>query len=353
MGARSERLSAFGDDFAWSLLDAAPDGIVIADVHGEVVFASRQAAALFATTAEDLVGRTVEDLVPEELRPAHRTQRGAYQSAPNVRAMGVGLLLTARRLDGSRFPVEISLSPMFMGGEAFTVAAVRDVTDRVEAEAELRRGRDALRDAEQVLALADDRERIARDLHDTVIQRLFGAGLQLQAVRGSTEPRVRDRLDTVIADLDETIKELRAAIFALQGSGPAPGGVRGRLFAVVSDAGPALGFDARLQFEGAVESIDPALAEDLVAVLREGLANVARHAHAGQVRVEVSVGDQVELCVSDDGDGVPDEVVGGRGLANLAARATQRGGRFEVARGPDGGTLLRWSAPAGPGRSTM
>ena len=173
------------------------------------------------------------------------------------------------------------------------------------------------------------------------------------AVRGSTEPRVRDRLDTVIADLDETIKELRTAIFGLQGSGPAPGGVRGRLFAVISDAGPALGFDARLQFEGALESIDAGLVDDLVAVLREALANVARHAHARQVRVGVAVGDQVELFVSDDGDGVPDEVVGGRGLTNMETRAARRGGQFEVVRRPEGGTRLRWSAPAGPGRSTM
>ena len=88
-------------------------------------------------------------------------------------------------------------------------------------------------------------------------------------------------------------------------------------------------------------------------MLREALANVARHARAGQVRVAVTVGDQVELRVADDGEGVPEDVVGGRGLANLAARATQRGGHFQVVRGPDGGTLLRWSAPAGPSRSTM
>jgi PAS domain S-box-containing protein len=473
MGARSSLLDTFGDDFAWSLLEAAPDGILLVDRAGVVVFVSSQAAALFATLAEDLLGRQVEELVPEDVRPTHRAHRSRFQAAPTVRSMGAGLLLRARRVDGTEFPVEISLSPITMGGDVFTVAALRDVTDRVEtedylhrvmatldatddgvfifdadslrysyvnegavrlvgynrdelltmtplhlnpsarredyrelvatlraspeqaitrravmigrdgsdvpvektyqsapvgrdrtrwiialardvsvrlaAEEELRRSQEALRAAGQVLVLAEDRERIARDLHDTVIQRLFGAGLQLQATLGSADARTRERLEGTVVELDDTIRELRSAIFALHGPSPALGGLRGRLVDILADAARALGFEPRLQLDGPIETIDEMIAENLLAVLREALANVARHARAQSVRVTIGAGGEVVLTVVDDGIGVPDEVLGGEGLTNLAGRAEELGGSFEIVRGPERGSRLEWRVPSSGG----
>ncbi len=139
MGARSAALDALGNDFSWSLLEAAPDGMLIVDRRGEVVFVSAQAAALFGCPDHELLGRTVEELVPDDVRSAHLAHRTHYQAAPTVRSMGAGLLLRARRVDGSEFPVEISLSPLAMGGDTYTVAALRDVTERVEAEDHLHR----------------------------------------------------------------------------------------------------------------------------------------------------------------------------------------------------------------------
>jgi PAS domain S-box-containing protein len=340
----SPRLTPLGDESSWSLLEAAPDAVLIVDERGDIVFANSHASALFGPEA-DLVGRSVEDLIPVDARSTHVAHRHRYQAAPTVRPMGAGLLLRARRTDGSEFPVELSLSPLLMGDASFTVAALRDVSARLAAEQALRRSRDALQEAEQVLVVANDRERIARDLHDTVIQRLFGAGLQLQATMGSVDEPIRQRLQATVDDLDETIKELRAAIFALQGSGPAPGGLRGRLFAVVRDAGTSLGFEPRLQFDGPIESMDDRTAEQLLAVLREALANVARHAKASNVRISISTGHGIGLTVEDDGVGVPGEILGGRGLANLAARAEQLGGHFAIGPAPGGGTLLTWHVP--------
>ena len=144
------------------------------------------------------------------------------------------------RKDGSEVPVEKTLHSATTGrdGSRSVITLARDVTARLAAESELRQSQDALRDAEQVLAVANDRERIARDLHDTVIQRLFAEGLSLQATIGGVgDPqRTRARLESTVEGLDETIRELRMAVFSLQGAASAPGGLRGRLLQVVTDA---------------------------------------------------------------------------------------------------------------------
>ncbi len=348
MGVRSPVLRTFGDDFAWSLLDAAPDGVVIVSSTGEIVFANDQAGSLLGYAGDDLLGRGVDELLPEALRSVHRAHRTRYRATPTPRSMGAGLLLRALRADGSEFPVEISLKPLHLGGDMFVVAGIRDVTERVETEEELRRSREALHQAEQVLAVANDRDRIARDLHDTVIQRLFGAGLNLQAVVGIADERVRGRIETTITDIDTTIAELRTAIFSLQGAGAAPGGLRGRLLDVLTDAEPGLGFEPRLQFEGPVETIDDDVAAHLVPTLREALSNVAHHAQARHARVTVAVSDEVVLTVTDDGIGVPEQVLGGRGLSNLRDRALALGGEFAVVAEPGGGSRLSWRVPVAP-----
>ena len=227
------------------------------------------------------------------------------------------------------------------------ITLARDITARLAAEAELRESQEALREAEQVLAVADDRERIARDLHDTVIQRLFAEGLSLQAAMGGVgDPqRTRARLESVVDGLDQTIKELRTAVFSLQGAASAPGGLRGRLLQVVTEATDGLGFEPRLQFDGPIESIEVHIADHLIPVLREALSNIAHHAEAGHVRVAVSVAGDVTLTVSDDGIGVPAEVLGGRGLTNMAERARALGGDFTIRPEPSGGSLLTWRVP--------
>ena len=169
----------------------------------------------------------------------------------------------------------------------------------------------------------------------------------LQAALASVEDpgRTRVRLESTIDGLDQAIKDLRMAVFSLQDTGPAPRGLRGRLLEVVTDATAALGFEPRLQFDGPIETIDTRIAEHLVPVLREALSNIAHHAQARTVRVAVRAAEDVILTVSDDGIGVPEEVLGGRGLVNMTERARSMGGAFDIRPQTTGGSVLTWRVP--------
>lgn len=345
MGGRSSLLEGHGDDFAWSLFDAAPDAILVVARNGEIAFVNDAATRMFDCDDDDLLGRPVEVLVPPGVRAVHVGHRAGYGEQPHSRPMGSGLELAARRPDGVEIPVEISLSPLHLGDDTFTVATVRDITERVRAEEAYVQSQEALRQAEMRMAVTEDRDRIARDLHDTVIQRLFGTALSLQAAASLADSPVRERLESAVEDLDEMIFELRTTIFSLQGTRSLAGGLRGELLDVATEAGLAAGLDVRVQFDGPIESLDARISEHLVPVLREALSNVAKHAQAGAARVSVTVDHDVCLAVSDDGVGTTGEVFGGSGLANLAARARDLGGSSSFGPGPDGGSRLEWRVP--------
>jgi signal transduction histidine kinase len=210
---------------------------------------------------------------------------------------------------------------------------------------EVDQGRD---DAERVSVL-HDQERIARDLHDTVIQRLFATGLSLQAVARLTDEPARSRVMNAVDDLDDTIRQIRTVIFGLERpSASAPVSLRARLLEVCAEVARPLGFDPAIRFEGAIDvGVGPNDIADIVPVVREALSNVARHAGATHVDVDVGIGDgRLRVVVSDDGRGFDPEVSpGGHGVQNMRARAARRGGSFELDERPGGGTTLRWSVP--------
>ncbi|KQY47888.1 GAF domain-containing sensor histidine kinase [Cellulomonas sp. Root137] len=197
------------------------------------------------------------------------------------------------------------------------------------------------------LAVLEERERIARDLHDMVIQRLFAIGLDVQgAAQEVVHPDVARRLEGAVDDLDETIKDVRTTIFRLSARGGATGsGLRNRIDAEVVNARHGLGFMPRLRTDGVTATVPEDIAEDAVAVVREALSNIARHAHAHEVVVRVVVGLDLLIEVQDDGIGVPAEVAMRSGLANLEYRAVRRGGALVVTALPEGGTHLQWSVP--------
>ncbi|MET9182948.1 GAF domain-containing protein [Kitasatospora aureofaciens] len=202
-------------------------------------------------------------------------------------------------------------------------------------------------DSEQV-ALLKERDRIARDLHDLAIQRLFATGMTLQgATRFIDHPEATDRVLRAIDDLDETAKTIRATIFGLRlrESGPAASGLRARLVGVVDRAARSLGFTPALRMTGLLDATVPAeIADAAVAVLEEALSNAARHARAHAVDAAVAAEGDVTVTVTDDGVGLPE---GGRrsGLTNLADRATALGGTFTARTRPEGGTELVWRVP--------
>ena len=326
---------------AAALLDAAPDGMVVVGEQGEILLVNRQLEELFGYARDELIGQPVEVLIPEVARGAHRAHRARFGADPTTRPMGAGLRLLARRRDGTDFPVEISLSPLRADDELRAVAAVRDVSERLAMERHAQQ-------AQQEVAVLEDRQRIARDLHDRVIQRLFAAGLGLEAVRGRMkDPLVTERLQQIVGDLDGTITELRSSIFALNAASLVTS-LRAQVIEVCADAREALGFDAAVRFAGPVDTVGEVLGEALLAVLREALSNVAHHAHARAVQVTVEASEDLVLRVEDNGVGPPPGGAGrpgGHGLANMAARADKLGGVFTLEPGSTGGTSLTWRAP--------
>lgn len=200
------------------------------------------------------------------------------------------------------------------------------------------------------LGMMADRERIARELHDTVIQRLFATGLSLQATARmlQTDPRgAAERIEAAVDDLDETVKQIRTAIFDLDVARPAGRGLRDELLAVARDAAGPLGFEPRVLLDGPIDTAVPERVRvDALAVLREALANVARHAGATRVDVRVeATGDELTVCITDDGVGPPGGPTAGRGLPNLARRAAELGGAFRLEAGAAGGSVATWTVP--------
>jgi len=297
---------------------------------------------LFGYDRDDLLGRSVDDLLPDRFRGDHADHRSRYRTAPRTRPMGVGLELNGRRADGSEFPVEISLSPLATPTGTLVVAVVRDITDRVTAD-------ERLRAAELELHTLADRERIARDLHDVVIQQLFASGMALQSVWSRIgDPEVAQRVTAVVDDLDRTIREIRTLIFGLQQPQARGSGKRARILDVIADERGALGFEPRVTLDGPIESMPDETLDELLPTLREALSNVARHARASSVSVTIGVGPDISLSVDDDGCGIGVEASAhGNGLRNMRERAARLGGTCAVARRPNGGTTVEWRVPTG------
>lgn len=201
------------------------------------------------------------------------------------------------------------------------------------------------RDAEQRLAVFEDRDRIGRDLHDLVIQRLFAVGLSLQSVsRISDVPQVTKRIDAAVDDLDATIKDIRRSIFAL-GASEGTADLQTELTRMVDRAAATLKFRPTLQLEGPLRTL---VAEDtaphLLAVLGEALSNASRHANATHIAVLVHVGDDLRLVVADNGAGLPEDVQES-GLRNIRERAEKLGGSCTVESADGGGTTVSWTVP--------
>ncbi len=194
------------------------------------------------------------------------------------------------------------------------------------------------------LDVLTDRDRIARDLHDHVIQRLFAVGLALQGTIGRARSTdVQERLSGCVDDLHEVIQEIRTAIFDLHSASSGMTRLRQRLDEAIAQFASA-GLRTTTQFVGPLSVVDAALADHAEAVVREAVSNAVRHANATVLSVSVSVEDDLRIEVTDNGKGVPEEITGS-GLENLRRRAEAVDGDFSIERAGSGGTVLRWSAP--------
>ena len=199
-------------------------------------------------------------------------------------------------------------------------------------------------------AVLHERDRVALDLHDRAIQRIFGAGLTLQSLAGAVRDEgLSDRLAAVIGELDDTIGEIRSSIFNLTVADRS-GGVRSQVTALLRELGALLGFDVRVIFEGPVDAaISDDVADQLLVIIREAVTNIARHAHATEAMLFLGVdGSQCRLQVSDNGRGTggSDSLGGGRGMHNMRRRAEELHGHLEVTSTSVGGTVLDFTVLA-------
>ncbi|MGW5418655.1 GAF domain-containing protein [Streptomyces sp. NPDC003943] len=313
-----------------------------AEAHQGVVLPSSEGTLAAAALTRDglITAADVENDVRVTVQPERWKGFGpAVAVTVGTKERLSGVLILARRRGRSAFSgAEIIDLPGFAG----QVALALELADR-------------RRDAEQV-SLLEDRDRIARDLHDLAIQRLFATGMTLQSARRFVEhPEAADRLTRAIDDLDATIKIIRSTIFGLrehESPGTAPK-LRSRIVKAVDQAAATLGFAPALRMEGLLDTdVTAEAAEEVVAVIGEALTNVARHAQARRAEVAVVAGEGIlAVTVNDDGVGVPPGAARS-GLRNLTERAERLGGELSV-RGrpaPESGTVLDWRIPMPPGR---
>ena len=293
--------------------------------------------------AGSIPGKVFSEAVPVRLADVRDADGLPMLMSPDVQLGSVLAvpLVGSRRVHGVLWAARLPAAPAFtaveleMAGSFANHAAV--AIELAEARAEQHR-----------VAMLDERERIAADLHDHVIQRLFAAGLSLQSIAMVTpEGPTKQRLSTTIQDLDDTISQIRTTIFQLQQQpGTGTPGVRTRVLDVLADVAPALGFDPALRLSGVLEDrLADDVVDDLLAVLREALTNVARHAQAVRADVAVVVtGTELTLQITDDGVGIG-SVSRRSGLVNMRRRAEQRGGTLAVTAAEPRGTQIRWSVP--------
>ena len=194
------------------------------------------------------------------------------------------------------------------------------------------------------LDLQTDRDRIARDLHDHVIQRVFAVGLALQGTIARVRaPEVQQRLSQAVDNLQGVIQDIHTAIFDLHGGSSGATRLRQRLNRAIAAFAESELLTA-VQYSGPLSVVDAVLADHAEAVVKEAVSNAVRHADASQLTIHIDVADGLSIDVIDNGKGIPDEITAS-GLANLRQRAQQANGTFTIQAVPEGGTRLRWSAP--------
>ncbi|QYF74815.1 GAF domain-containing protein [Cryobacterium sp. PAMC25264] len=341
-------LELLADRFA-SLADADLVCVVLAAGEGTLIVdtargtQAKRVKGLVIPSAGTTVGRAFDSG-----QPILTADSGASLDQPDAQlVLGPTMvipLLASGRTHGVMTVSRSTGRPRFTTSDLEMAA---DFAGQASVALELARGRTA----GQKLALLEDRSRIARDLHDNVIQRVFAAGIGLQAISGSVDDAdVRERIIEEVVALDVAIVEIRTAIFALTAQTSRDrGSIRHRVIDLLSELASLFPQTPRLVFTGPIDLLTPpAMSDDIAAVIREGLMNVVRHAEATETVVNLSVGDDlVVIEVVDNGVGVT-ESDRRSGLANLAARAEQWGGDVVLENRARGGSRLRWTAGIEP-----
>jgi two-component system sensor histidine kinase DevS len=321
-----------------AIVEWSDDAMFSLSAEGVIRTWNPGAHRLLGFTSAEITGQPVTVLLPAALADVFtalldHTAAGQHAAGQQSRA---------RRTDGTEIDVTITCSAMRDADGTVTGFSVvlHDITARLAADAELAAAR-AERD------LIAERDRMARDLHDRVIQRIFAAGMSLQtAASVARNPQAAARIEAAIADLDTSIAELRETIFTLRHGPRDQPGLHKAITALASQAGPALGFTPAVSFHGPEDIVPEAVAANLLAVCREALSNIARHAAATAASLTLTAGPDLVLEITDNGRGIGDPIRSS-GLRNMRERAELLGGTFGIASQPGAGTRLEWRVPLG------
>jgi PAS domain S-box-containing protein len=390
LGVLPRRVAAFlsrrivgGDPFAdgafMSLLESAPDAMVIVDDHGRVVLMNARLAVLFGYQREELLGQPIEVLVPERVRTAHAQHRAAYLKTPKARPLGSGLDLQGRHKHGAEFPVEISLSPMPTARGVFVIAAVRDVTERRRAEEALRQARAELeqrvatrtaelqtanaslqreiserRRLEQELLIISDMEqrRIGEDLHDGLGQHLLGVALKGQTLEqqlAAKSPQEARRVGDIVQLIYQAITETRELSRGLCLGDLSAEGLPAALSQLAAFMEQISGVWCRCVFDPAVAIADETAAIQVYRIAQEALNNAIKHSQAKQVDITLTLTEgRPALMVRDDGVGLPSDLheSAGLGLRIMRHRARTIGASLDIRPAPTHGTVVVCVLPA-------
>jgi two-component system, NarL family, sensor histidine kinase DevS len=295
-----------------------------------------------STLRESLAGVVIESGETVVVEDARVDSRIAYTVPEDWHDLGPLVVVPLRTPDGVEGVLTLGWTPEQIS--AFRSVDVR-MPERFAGQAALALQISRAREDREKLALFEDRDRIGRDLHDLVIQRLFAIGLGLEnTARMAQQADVRTRVASAVDDIDETIKDIRRSIFALSVATGSTD-LRATVIDLVDRATKVLGFRPSLRFEGPVDSaVTPDIASHVMAVLAEALTNTARHAEATHAWVVVAAGDRLVLTIGDDGRGMPPDITPS-GLRNLQERAENLGGTCSVETPPPGGTVVTWAVP--------
>ena len=335
----------------WQVVATAPYGVIMVDLDGRIAMANAQTEKLFGYPPAELIGQSVEMLVPERFRPHHAADRARFSDAPVVRPMGAGQELFARRKDGSEFPVEIALSPAQPSAGRLVLATIVDISQRRQAEENLRLSQLELRRLTGRLLQAQESEsrRIARELHDDLGQRLALLTVELDLLRqkpldgaGQVAPRIQDLLGQVrqlsssVSDLSHQLHPSKLEQLGLVAA------LRSLCREMTESHGLEIAFTATDRQLPA--TIPPDTAVCLYRIAQEALRNTVKHGAAHHATVMLTAAPEVlSLRIADDGAGFDPRLIqgkGGLGLVSMRERVLHLGGQIVIDSWPSGGTRL-------------
>lgn len=330
------------------LLDAAPDAMLVINQKGEVVLANAQVDQLFGYAPQELLGQSLEILVPERLRGIHSIHRTDFFHDSRVRSMGAGLELYGRRKNGEEFPVEISLSPLHTEDGLLVSSAIRDITQRKQAEENLREL------SARLLQLQDEeRRRIARELHDSTGQLLAALNMSLMPLQENEhrlEPEARKAINESLRIVSELTSEVRTMSHLLHPPLLDEAGLSSAIRWYVEGFSERSKIRVMLRIPDDIGRLPRELETAAFRIIQECLTNVHRHAASPSVSIRISrVSDEVQIEVRDEGKGISPakraelDLPGkaGVGLRGMKERVRQLGGTLEISSRQDrSGTVV-------------